>query len=199
MKFYQLFSIVIIIISTSFFGFSQQFYNNLYGDQSLFEFGRAIYLKNNSILMQLGTKQNIIDSLSLSPYQIRIREIDPDTGILLWEDFIANDSLFLNLNGVHPYSIIDSTLYVIDTYQQIKNGVLSLSLPYYLKYDLVNQKLMEIKYLPGEKLIFLNSLIFHQNYFYGVGYLNPFDGYIDRDCFMIKMDMEGNLISGKNL
>lgn len=194
MKICQLFSLVILTISTSFFGYCQQYYNSIYGDQSLFEFAWEIHLKNNANLIQLSTRKEIDDSLGLSLTQITIREIDIDIGSLLWEDFIANDSLNYYVSGKHSFSIIDSILYIVDKYQQVKNGELFLSLPYFGKYDLKNQKLLEIKYFSGEKLTFLNSLIFHQEYFYGVGFLNPFDGYIDRDCFMIKMDMEGNLI-----
>lgn len=153
-----------------------------------------MHLLDNGNLLQLGTRQKIIDTVGLSWRQLNIRSINPNNGVLLWEDVVENDSLSIYINNTHEYTIIDSILYIVDIVQQVKDRVFVLSIPYFLKYDLQNQKLLEFKLHPFEKKVHIKSLIFHQNHFYAAGYLKLFDEYADLDCILLKMDIAGNLI-----
>lgn len=194
MKFYLQFCLGLLIIYNSITSFAQPYFNNIYSNEWHIETSWEIDINNNNNIIQLSTRKMSIDSVKLGLNQINIREIDPNTGKLLWEDFIANDSIYLTSDGTHQQAIIGSTLYIINSAQQFVNKDSLISMPSFIEYDLDEQKLLKMKFYPTEKRTYLNSTIFHQGYFYAVGYQYPYWEYKDKDCFLMKMDLDGNII-----
>ncbi len=169
---------------------AQPLYNNLYNYGGLQEFNAEIHLINGVNLIEMGS------ALSLENKRgIIIREID-ETGTLLWEDFITNDSLNLHINWTHTNFIKNDILYVFAGAQKVVNGNPIFSWPYFLKYNLNEKKVLNLKFYPFDKIGIILTSIYHKDgYIYGGGY----QGDDSKDLLIMKLDTSGKLIWQKNI
>jgi len=171
-----------------------QYFNNIYNHKENPEFQREIHLKDDNKLIEIGSY--VADNGNPS---IIIRELDVN-GQLLSTDVISNDTLQLFLNWTHTSTITDSIFFVIATAQKLENNRLIATYPYFIKYNLNQKKLINLKFYPRKLEHSIHSMVYHTDgYLYGGGYEYLTDGYRNRDMLIMKFDVDGNLIWEKNL
>jgi len=162
MKFKIIFISYFIFITNLVFA---QYFNNTYNYKDKPEFEWEIHLLKNDNMIEIGG--GLSDNSSSG---IIIREIS-DSGILLWTDFITNDSLYLYLTWTHTSTIRDGTLFIIATAQKLENNRLVATYPYFLKYNINQKKLIDFKFYPRVLNQSIHSMVYHTDgYLYGGGY-----------------------------
>lgn len=188
-------TIIAVLISSIFFQYmaGQSFYSKLYDYQNTKEFDSELLMLNNGNVLAIGGLQ--IKPENYSPRGILLREVNPENGALVSENFIGRDSLSLHISGLkHCHLLNDSTIIITGTAQYKEEGYYSYGTPFFLKYDFKNNKELNFKLfevnIGGE---FISSLLHIDNHVYCVGF--QFRNRTDRkDKLVIKIDLEGNLV-----
>jgi len=187
------FSHIILIHLTFFICFpqinAQPHFNNLYQYPDVGEFSRDIHRMSNGNVLNLSGGR-----LSNGSASGRIIRMLDDEGNLLWEDYINVDTTSLFGNWQHTSQVINDSLLVI-VGPSSQDGSSSYHWPYFLKYDLLNQSLLDIKFYPTENGSSIFSTIFHTDgYLYATGIFPTNASWEFEDIYLLKIDVDGNLI-----
>jgi len=176
---------------------SQAYINNLYDYQGTQEFSRSIHKLNDGSI--LNTSVARIPSMYNNNY-VRILRLIDGYGVLLWEDIVGLDTVSLFGEWRHTSQIVgDSLLIILAGSTHIINND-NFHIPYFLKYDIVNQQLIDIKFYPTTFGSTNFSTIYHTDGFiYGGGQNYNDSNWDSRDINLLKLDLDGNLIWQKTI
>jgi len=147
-----------------------QYFNSIYNYKEAPEFEQDIHLLDDGNLIEVG-------AVRLNKNSIILRKLN-SAGNLLWSDIVSNDSLNLYSAWTHTSTVKDSLLFMIATAQKVENNALAATYPYFLKYNLNQKKLIELKFYPRELNHSIHSMVYHTDgYLYGGGYEYLTDGF----------------------
>jgi len=170
--------------------FAQDYFNITFQFNDYAEFSRDILTRNNGNLINLsGGSGGAFPNNS----GIILRELN-ENGDLIWENNIVNDSTSFFGNWEHISHLVQDSIIVIFGTAETNNPFKQF--PYFIKYNLNIQSIMNIKYFDQLALDTSvgSSIVNSDGYLYGSGRVILPSGGLNQDLFLMKIDLDGNVI-----